>query len=65
MPGPDGKYSQKMSGDVCPLEVTTVENADEKGFCLSLRDAAMAKYFLKNKLTEEREFSVNLNISKN
>ena len=64
MSGPGGKYTQKISGDVCPLEVTSVEAADEKGFCLALRDGAMAKYFLRNKNTEENEFSVNLNISK-
>ena len=38
--------------------------ADEKGFCLALRDGAIAKYFLRNKYTEENEFSVSLNISK-
>ena len=38
--------------------------ADEKGFCLTLRDGAMAKYILRNKDTEENEFSVSLNISK-
>jgi len=58
------KYSQKMSGDVCPLEVTTVDSADEKGFCLTLRDGAMAKYFLRNKDTGENQFSVNLNVCK-
>ena len=62
--GPDGKYSQRMTGDVCPLEVTNVDSADEKGFCQTLRDGAMAKYFLRNKNTEEFEFSVNLNIRK-
>ena len=62
--GPGGKYTHKISGDICPLEVTSVEAADEKGFCQALRDGAMAKYFLRNKNTEENEFSVNLNISK-
>ena len=62
--GPGGKYTQRISGDICPLEVTSVEAADEKGFCLALRDGAMAKYFLRNKNTEENEFSVSLNISK-
>ena len=59
----DGRR-EKISGDICPLEVTSVEAADEKGFCLALRDGAMAKYFLRNKNTEENEFSVTLNISK-
>ena len=38
--------------------------ADEKGFCLALRDGTIAKYILRNKYTEENEFSVSLNISK-
>ena len=62
--GPRGKYRLRISGDICPLEVTSVEAADEKGFCLALRDGAMAKYFLRNKDTEDNEFSVSLNISK-
>ena len=60
----EAKYTHKMSGEVCPLEVDSVEAADEAGFCLTLRDAAMAKYFHKSKNSQENEFSINLDIKK-
>ena len=51
------------SGDVCPIDVDTVDGAEEAGYCLTLKDGAMAKFFLKND-KQENEFSVHLNISK-
>jgi len=61
--GPAGKYSQRYSGDVCPIDVDTVDGAEEGGYCLTLKDGAMAKFFLRNE-KQENEFSVHLNISK-
>ena len=62
--GPEGKYSQRYSGDVCPIDMSAVDRAEEAGYCLVLNDAAMGKVFLKNSNSGENEFSVFLNISK-
>ena len=62
--GQDDKYTHKMSGEICPLEVTSVEAADEAGYCMTLRDRAMAKYIQKSKNSQETEFSIKLDIKK-
>merc|ERR1712059_156905 len=41
--GPDGKYSQKYYGDVYPVDVTEMTEAERKGQCLSLTDWAMER----------------------
>lgn len=66
--GPGGKYSLRYSGDVCPIDVRDVAEAEEAGYCLTLKDGAMAKFFLKNNNNSSRDvdnkFSVHLNIVK-
>ena len=62
--GPGGKPSMKYSGDVCPIDISQVDRAEEAGYCLTLKDGAMSKFFLKNSTTGENEFSVFLNILK-
>ena len=62
--GPGGKPSMKYSADVCPIDISQVDKAEEAGYCLTLKDGAMSKFFLKNPTTGENEFSVFLNIMK-
>ena len=62
--GPGGKPSMKYAGDVCPIDISTVDKAEEAGYCLTLKDGAMSKFFMKNSTTGENEFSVFLNIMK-
>ena len=62
--GPGGKPSMKYAGDVCPIDISQVDKAEEAGYCLTLKDGAMSKFFLKNSTTGENEFSVFLNIMK-
>lgn len=62
--GPEGKYSQRYSGDICPIDVTTVGDAEDRGLCLTLKDGGMAKFFVKNIVSGENEFSVSVNIFK-
>ena len=61
--GPEGKYSQRYSGDISPIDMETVDGAEEAGYCLTLKDGAMGKFFQKNTTTGENEFSVYLNIN--
>jgi len=62
----EGKYSQRYYGDICPIDVTTVQAADEKGMCLALTDGAMSKFIVDNGSSmdslSEKQFSVSLNI---
>jgi len=60
--GPDGKYSQRYSGDICSIDTNTVDEAEDKGLCLTLKDGGMAKFFVKNVNSGENEFSVSVNI---
>merc|ERR1712059_26225 len=60
---PEGKYSQRYCGDICPIDVTTVQAADEKGMCLTLTDGAMNKFLVlssKGTSSSIKEFSVSL-----
>jgi len=63
--GPEGKYSQRYSGDLCPIDVDTIDDAEDLGTCLTLKDGGMAKLFVKNPTTGENEFSVSVNIFRN
>jgi len=60
--GPEGKYSQRYSGDICPIDTSTVDEAEDRGLCLTLKDGGMAKFFVKNSNSGENEFSVLVNI---
>jgi len=62
--GPEGKYAQKYSGDVCAIDIETVDEVEDKGLCLSLSDGGMSNFFRKNLDSGENEFSVSLNIFK-
>ena len=42
--GPDGRYSQRNMGDVAPIDIKTLDEAEEAGYCLPLRDAAISKF---------------------
>merc|ERR1712059_136249 len=59
--GREGKYSQRYSGDVCPIDVATLERAEEKGLCLSLTDGAMEKLFPKDS-GSRKKFSVSVEL---
>jgi len=63
--GPEGKYSQRYIGDLCPIDVDTVEEAEELGTCLTLNDVGMSKLFVQNATTGLKEFSVSVNIFRN
>jgi len=63
--GPEGKYSQRYIGDLCPIDVVTVEEAEELGTCLILKDVGMSKLFVQNAVTGLKEFSVSVNIFRN
>jgi len=58
--GPGGKYSQKYSGDVYPIDVTEMTEAEEKGQCLTLTDWAMQK--LMKHSDNGRRFSVSVDL---
>jgi len=60
--GPEGRYSRKYSGEVCPIDISTVEEAADKGLCLTLKDGGMAKFFVKNTILGKNEISVLVNI---
>merc|ERR1712059_176301 len=43
---PEGKCSLRYHGDICPIDVTSVQAADDKGMCLTLTDGAMKTYLV-------------------
>jgi len=58
--GSEGKYSQRYKGDVCPIDIKTMDEANEKGLCLILTDFAMEKLLKVG--DNEIEFSVSVDI---
>jgi len=60
--GPEGRYSRRYSGDICPIDISTVKKAAKRGLCLILRDEEMAKLLVKNTNSGKNEFSVLVNI---
>merc|ERR1712059_35149 len=62
--GVDGKYSLRYSGDICPIDVGSVEEAANLGLCLTLRDGGMEKFFVKNVASRENEFFLSVSIFK-
>jgi len=59
------KYNFRYSGDLCPIDVDSIDDAEDLGTCLTLKDGGMAKLFVKNVTTGENEFSVSVNIFRN
>jgi len=60
--GPEGGYSQRYSGDLCPIDVDTIDDAEDLGTCLTLKDGGMGKLLVRNPTTGENEFSVSVNL---
>ena len=52
----------EYSGDICPIDASTVEEAAGRGLCLIVKDREMAKLFAKNPNSGVNEFSVLVNI---
>lgn len=59
----EGEYCHRYSGDICPIDVSSVEDADDQGYCLSLRDCLMSK-LLSEVNGWNTKFSVRINIMK-
>jgi len=57
-------FSQTYMGDLCPIDVASVEEAEDRGLCLAVKDGGMQKFFVRNRDTGENEFSVTVNIFK-
>ena len=56
----EGKYSLRYSGDICPIDISSVEDAEDQGYCLTVWDSLMSKL-----LVEEdgvTRFGVRINI---
>jgi len=60
--GPEGMYSRKYSGEICPIDISTVEEAADNGLCLILKDGEMAKFFVKNTIFGSNKISVLVSI---
>ena len=60
--GPEGVYSQRYSGDLCPIDVDAIDDAEDLGTCLTLKDGGMGKLLVRNATTGENEFSVSVNL---
>jgi len=61
---PEGKYSQRYRGDICPIDVNTVQAADEKGMCLTLTDGQIKRFLTNAEHSEEKSFSVSVYLHK-
>jgi len=60
--GPEGMYSRKYSGKICPIDTSNAEEAADKGLCLILKDGGMANFFVKNTILGENVLSVLVDI---
>jgi len=60
--GPEGMFSRKYSGKICPIDTSTAVEAADKGLCLILKDGAMANFLVKNTIVGKNEFSVLVDI---
>ena len=60
-----GKYCQRYSGDVCHIDVTSVDDELRQGCCLSIMDGAMSKMSVKDSSGTQNVFRVSVNIIKN
>ena len=56
----EGKHFYFFSGDICPIDISSVEDAEDQGYCLTVWDSLMSKL-----LVEEdgvTRFGVRINI---
>jgi len=60
--GPNGKYSQRYSGDICPIDISKVDYAYDRGLCLMLQDGGMAKLLVKDTNSGNNKCSVLVDI---
>jgi len=60
--GPNGKYSRRYSGDICPIDISTVNHAYDRGLCLTLQDGGMAKLLVKDTNSGNNKCSISVDI---
>ena len=61
LPG-EGEYCHRYSGDICPIDISSVDEADNQGFCLIIMDCLMSKLLVEN--NRKSKFNVWINIVK-
>lgn len=60
----EGEYSHLYSGDVCHIYVSSVDEVERQGCCLTVFDEAMSKMFVKDSSGTKTKISVGVNIIK-
>ena len=60
-----GKYCHRYSGDICPIDVSSVDEVEQQGSCLTVMDGAMSKMCVKDPCGKQKMISVWVNIIKN
>ena len=58
----EGEYCHRHSGDICPIHVSSVDEAVDQGYCLIVMDCLMAKLLVEN--NRKSKFNVWINIVK-
>merc|ERR1712059_43795 len=43
---PEGNFSLRYCGEICPIDMTKEKDADERGRCLTLTDGAMKRFLV-------------------
>ena len=61
----EGKYCHRYSGDICPIDVTSLDEVEQQGSCLTVMDGAMSKMSVKESCGTRNRISVWVNIVKN
>ena len=61
----EGKYCHRYSGDICPIDVSSVDEVEQQGWCLMVMDGAISKMCVKDPSGTRNRISVWLNIVKN
>ena len=64
LPG-EGKYYLKYSGDIFPIDISSVDEAENQGYCLTVMDGVMSKLFVKDTSGAKNLIRVRVNIVKN
>jgi len=57
----------RYCGDICPIDITTEQDADEKGLCLTLTDGAMKRFLVDvdpKDSASNQTFSVSVDVHK-
>ena len=60
----EGKYCHKYSGDVCHIDVSSVDEVEQQGCCLTVFDEAMSKMSVKDSSGTQSEINVRVSIIK-